>query len=75
MNFDWIHIFSFNFLLEEATNRYLNENWQPVQSALKPLIESTVEKILLDIMKKIFDYIPAEYFVADIPSPSKLASN
>ncbi|XP_059610660.1 protein takeout-like [Phlebotomus argentipes] len=60
--------------LEESTNAYLNENWRPVNEGLKPVIAKTVEDILLRIMRKIFDNIPANFFVSDIPKPSELYS-
>ncbi|XP_055676969.1 protein takeout-like [Lutzomyia longipalpis] len=58
--------------LEDSTNAYLNENWRPVNEGLKPVIAKTVEDILLRMMKKIFDNIPANFFVSDIPKPSEL---
>ncbi|GAB0090478.1 uncharacterized protein DMENIID0001_052140 [Sergentomyia squamirostris] len=58
--------------LEDSTNAYLNENWRPVNEGLKPVIAKTVEDILLRMMKKIFDNIPANFFVSDIPKPTEL---
>ncbi|XP_055614722.1 protein takeout-like isoform X2 [Uranotaenia lowii] len=54
-------------VLEDSTNQYLNDNWRPVSEALKPIIAKTIEDILLAIMQNIFNQIPAEYFVADLP--------
>lgn len=57
---------------EDSTNTYLNENWRPVSEALKPIIEKTIEDILLVILNKIFHFIPADYLISDIPKPSEL---
>uniref|UniRef100_A0A182W486 Protein takeout n=1 Tax=Anopheles minimus TaxID=112268 RepID=A0A182W486_9DIPT len=54
-------------VLEDSTNQYLNDNWRPVSEALKPIIAKTIEDILLAIMQNIFNQIPADYFVADLP--------
>lgn len=54
-------------VLEDSTNQYLNDNWRPVSEALKPIIAKTIEDILLAIMQSIFNQLPAEYFVADLP--------
>ncbi|XP_001850082.2 protein takeout isoform X1 [Culex quinquefasciatus] len=54
-------------VLEDSTNQYLNDNWRPVSEALKPIIAKTIEDILLAIMQNIFNQIPAEFFVADLP--------
>lgn len=61
-------------VLEDSTNQYLNENWRPVSDALKPILQKTIEDILLVILNKVFHYIPADYLISDIPSPSKLYS-
>lgn len=54
-------------VLEDSTNQYLNDNWRPVSEALKPIIAKTIEDILLAIMQNIFNQIPADFFVADLP--------
>lgn len=66
----------FNFLIipEESTNQYLNENWRPVNDGLKGVIANTIEDILLRIMRKIFDQVPASYLISDIPKPSEFYS-
>uniref|UniRef100_A0A182IM11 Uncharacterized protein n=1 Tax=Anopheles atroparvus TaxID=41427 RepID=A0A182IM11_ANOAO len=57
-------------VLEDSTNQYLNDNWRPVSEALKPIIAKTIEDILLAIMQNIFNQIPADYFVQDLPRES-----
>ncbi|XP_069682372.1 circadian clock-controlled protein daywake-like isoform X2 [Periplaneta americana] len=52
--------------LEDSTNEYLNKNWRPVADSLKPILSRTVSDILLDILSKVFDNIPAKYFLGDL---------
>ncbi|XP_037036905.1 protein takeout-like [Bradysia coprophila] len=59
-------------LLEDSTNAFLNENWRPVSDAFKPLIKKTIEDIVIEVINKIFNFVPAEYLVSDIPHPSEL---
>ncbi|KAG4080260.1 hypothetical protein HA402_010752 [Bradysia odoriphaga] len=59
-------------LLEDNTNAFLNENWRPVSDAFKPLIKKTIEDIVIEVINKIFNFVPAEYLVSDIPHPSEL---
>lgn len=59
------------FYLEESTNQYLNENWRPVNDGLKGVIANTIEDILVRIMRKIFDQVPASYLIKDIPRPDE----
>lgn len=40
--------------------------------ALYTVIKQTIEDILLDVLKKIFHYIPANFFVSDIPTSEQL---
>lgn len=51
--------------LEDTTNAYLNANWKIVAESLNPLLTRTIEDIMLDILKKVFDNVPADYFVPD----------
>lgn len=66
-HFKWILI-KFIFFTEENTNNFLNQNWRPAADALQPLIAKTIADILFDLMKKIFDNIPAEFFIEDLPA-------
>lgn len=58
--------------LEDTTNQYLNDNWQPVSEALRDIIERSIEDIMMGVLNKIFHYIPADYFISDIPTPDEL---
>ncbi|XP_050317402.1 protein takeout-like [Bactrocera neohumeralis] len=58
--------------VERSTNEFFNENWRDFYEALKPIIIETVETILYDIMHKVFELIPANFFVEDIPTSEQL---
>uniref|UniRef100_A0A1B0AG59 Circadian clock-controlled protein n=1 Tax=Glossina pallidipes TaxID=7398 RepID=A0A1B0AG59_GLOPL len=58
--------------LEDSTNKFFNDNWRMLTDALYTVITQTIEDILLDVLKKIFHYIPANFFVTDIPTPEQL---
>ncbi|KAF7282905.1 protein takeout-like [Rhynchophorus ferrugineus] len=52
--------------LEDSTNAYLNANWKPVAESLNPILSKTIEDIMIDILQKVFDNIPANFFLGDI---------
>ncbi|XP_066150498.1 circadian clock-controlled protein daywake-like [Euwallacea fornicatus] len=52
--------------LEDSTNAYLNSNWRPVAESINPILSKTIEDIMLDILQKVFDNIPADFFLGDI---------
>ncbi|XP_075161134.1 juvenile hormone binding protein 6 isoform X1 [Haematobia irritans] len=58
--------------LEDSTNKFFNDNWRMLTDALYTVITQTIEDILLDVLRKIFHYIPANFFVEDIPTPEQL---
>ncbi|XP_055904953.1 protein takeout isoform X2 [Eupeodes corollae] len=66
------NLFNGNKILEDSTNKFFNDNWKMLADALYTVITQTIEDILLDVLKKIFHYIPANFFVADIPTPAEL---
>ncbi|KAF5305562.1 hypothetical protein FQA39_LY01653 [Lamprigera yunnana] len=51
--------------LEDTTNAYLNANWKPVADSLHPILVNTIEDIMLDILQRVFNNIPADFFVPD----------
>lgn len=59
------------FVLEDSTNAYLNANWRPVAESLNPILAKTIEDIMLDILQKVFDNIPADFFLGDIDENDK----
>ncbi|KAG5881282.1 hypothetical protein JTB14_028661 [Gonioctena quinquepunctata] len=52
--------------LEDSTNAYLNANWKPVAESLNPILTKTIEDIMLDILRTVFDNIPADFYLSDI---------
>nr|CAI5821749.1 unnamed protein product [Callosobruchus analis] len=52
--------------LEESTNAYLNANWRPVAESLNPILTKTIEDIMLDILRRVFDNVPADFFLGDL---------
>lgn len=51
---------------EDPTNAYLNANWRPVADSLNPILSKTIEDIMIDILRKVFDNIPANFFLGDL---------
>ncbi|XP_068158105.1 uncharacterized protein [Drosophila tropicalis] len=58
--------------VERSTNQFFNDNWRDFYEALRPLIVETVESILLEVMSLVFNLIPANFFVEDIPTSQQL---
>ncbi|TMW41292.1 hypothetical protein DOY81_013628 [Sarcophaga bullata] len=58
--------------LEDSTNKFFNDNWRMLTDALYTVITQTIQDILLDVLRKIFHYIPANFFVTDIPTSEQL---
>ncbi|KAM8704959.1 hypothetical protein ACLKA7_009420 [Drosophila subpalustris] len=54
--------------VEQRTNQFFNDNWQDFFEAMRPLIVETLERTLLDLLKKMFHLMPANFFVEDIPN-------
>lgn len=69
------NLFNGNKQLEESTNAFFNQNWETLNEALQPIIQSTISEILLKYLRAIFHYIPANYFVSDIPTSTELYGN
>ncbi|XP_037956596.1 uncharacterized protein LOC119686165 [Teleopsis dalmanni] len=66
------NLFNGNKHLEDSTNKFFNDNWRMLADALYSVITQTIEDVLLDVLKKIFHYIPANFFISDIPTPEEL---
>lgn len=58
--------------IERSTNESFNKNWREFFEALRPLVTETVERIMYNIMHKIFLIYPANFFVGDIPTSKQL---
>ncbi|KAI8123532.1 Protein takeout [Lucilia cuprina] len=57
---------------EDSTNKFFNDNWRMLTDALYTVITQTIQDILLDVLRKIFHFIPANFFVTDIPTSEQL---
>lgn len=68
------NLFNGNKALEDSTNRFFNENWRMLADALYTVITHTIEDILIDVLQKIFHFIPANFFIIDIPTSAQLYS-
>lgn len=68
------NLFNGNKALEDSTNRFFNENWRMLADALYTVITHTIEDILIDVLQKIFHFIPANFFIVDIPTSTQLYS-
>ncbi|XP_061397269.1 uncharacterized protein LOC133332915 [Musca vetustissima] len=58
--------------INRSTNESFNKNWRDFFEALRPLITDTVDKIMFNLIPKLFHMYPANFFVEDIPTPQKL---
>lgn len=58
--------------VEQRTNQFFNDNWQDFYETMRPLIVETLERTLLDLLKKMFHLMPANFFVEDIPNSLQL---
>ncbi|EDV92788.1 uncharacterized protein LOC6563211 [Drosophila grimshawi] len=56
-------LFGENAELDATAHMLFNGNWRQFFSILKPTLEQTFEAVLLDRTKKIFNYVPATYFI------------
>ncbi|XP_075158067.1 uncharacterized protein LOC142231337 [Haematobia irritans] len=70
---DLDNLFNGQKVLEETANRLFNDNWRDLYEVMKPSISATVEKILDDRFRKIFSYVPANYFIENIEEVVKAA--
>lgn len=51
--------------LEDSAHTLINENWRQFYEILRPAIEQAIEAVMLDRYKKILNYLPATYLIAD----------
>ncbi|KAL7727920.1 hypothetical protein ACLKA6_019482 [Drosophila palustris] len=51
--------------LEDSAHALINENWRQFYEILRPAIEQAIEAVMLDRYKKILQYLPATYLIAD----------
>lgn len=72
IKFSFDNFFLLSLITEESTNAFFNENWATLNQALQPIIQSAISEILLKYMRAIFHFIPANFFVSDIPTSKQL---
>uniref|UniRef100_A0A1I8MB68 Hemolymph juvenile hormone binding protein (JHBP) n=1 Tax=Musca domestica TaxID=7370 RepID=A0A1I8MB68_MUSDO len=63
---NWENLFNGQRDLEESANALFNDNWKELFEALKPSFTLTVQKVLEDRFRKLFAYIPADYYFEDL---------
>ncbi|GLV43637.1 uncharacterized protein CBL_07036 [Carabus blaptoides fortunei] len=52
--------------LEQTTNEFLNTNWKVAADSLSSVLSATIESIIFNMLKTVFDQIPADFWVDDI---------
>ncbi|XP_067631701.1 circadian clock-controlled protein daywake-like [Eurosta solidaginis] len=57
--------------LENTTNELFNQNWRELIGLLQPALEQAIELVFKDRFKKIFGYVPANYFLTNLPKASE----
>lgn len=55
--------------LEQTTNEFLNANWKPASESLNAVLSATIESVIFNMLKTVFDQIPADFWVDDIAVP------
>ncbi|XP_054726328.1 circadian clock-controlled protein daywake [Anastrepha obliqua] len=57
--------------LEATANDLFNQNWRELFGILSPTLEQTLELVLKDRFTKIYAYVPATYFISNMPRASE----
>lgn len=65
------NLFNGQKVLEDSTNTVFNENWRDFYEILRPAITQAVQAIMKDRLTKAYGYVPANYFIANIPSAAE----
>ncbi|XP_053953090.1 protein takeout-like [Anastrepha ludens] len=61
------NLFGGNKELEESAHDLFNNNWREIFEIMRPAFGQTINTIVLDRYKKILKYVPASYFLDDLP--------
>ncbi|XP_036325285.1 circadian clock-controlled protein daywake-like [Rhagoletis pomonella] len=61
------NLFGDNKELEDSAHDLFNNNWRELFEIMRPAFAQTFNTILLDRYKKIMRYVPASYFLDDLP--------
>ncbi|XP_011187999.2 uncharacterized protein LOC105215670 [Zeugodacus cucurbitae] len=61
------NLFHGNKELEESAHELFNNNWYELFEIMRPAFAQTINTIILNRYKKILSYVPANYFLDDLP--------
>ncbi|XP_011188042.3 uncharacterized protein LOC105215695 [Zeugodacus cucurbitae] len=64
-----------NTELEGTINELLNELWRDVIEILRPTLENAINAVTLTRFKSVLNFIPANYFISDVPSAAEFYAN
>lgn len=53
--------------LEDTANDLFNQNWRELYETLAPTLEQTLELVMKDRFTKIYSFVPANYFISNLP--------
>lgn len=53
--------------LESTANDIFNQNWRDLLEFLKPTLVPTLEYVMKDRFSKIYSFVPANYFITNLP--------
>ncbi|XP_037955283.1 circadian clock-controlled protein daywake-like [Teleopsis dalmanni] len=52
--------------LEDSANAIFNDNWPTLFEELRPAVEKIFDTVTIKRLTKLFNYIPARYFISDL---------
>uniref|UniRef100_A0A034WL18 Protein takeout n=1 Tax=Bactrocera dorsalis TaxID=27457 RepID=A0A034WL18_BACDO len=61
------NLFHGNKDLEESAHDLFNNNWREIFEIMRPAFAQTINTIILNRYKKILSFVPANYFLDDLP--------
>ncbi|KAM7361046.1 protein takeout-like isoform 2-T2 [Cochliomyia hominivorax] len=61
------NLFNGNAELENSAYELFNENWRDIFEIMSPVLQQTLDALAIERFKKIFGYVPADYFLTDLP--------
>uniref|UniRef100_A0A0K8W0W5 Protein takeout n=1 Tax=Bactrocera latifrons TaxID=174628 RepID=A0A0K8W0W5_BACLA len=53
--------------IEDTANDLFNQNWRELYGTLAPTLEQTLELVLKDRFTKIYSFVPANFFITNLP--------
>lgn len=61
------NLFGGNKELEDSANAVFNENWRDLFDIMRPVLEEMLNAFTVERFKKIFAFVPADFFFTDLP--------